>query len=190
MRKATFMFFAAMAITFGALFYITDKDDFVPYEKVLARQMKYTTFHKFHDKNFNTEIDVPGIFLMEEDTCGIAYSHARFAFYPEASHIDAKGQIVIEYCASVSTDKNDRKENVDSTPHPNDYVTYEKTIRRQKMQFSYSVTYPYAYEGSMSRIKQKVYEWKAFCHDSINMKNVETPRRKRARKYHSGSSVE
>lgn len=186
MRKATILIFAGIAVAIGLLFFLTDKDDFEPYEKILARRINSSTLHAIRDKSFNTEIKVPGMFAIEEDTSGIAYTYARYAYYPEASRIDAKGQIIIEYCATVNMDTCGGKYRLDSVIHSNGYVTYAKSVREQKMKFTYSLTYPSAYEACVARLKKEVREWGAFVPDRSRLRPAVRSRRQRVKAYHSG----
>lgn len=190
MKKATVLFFATMVIIIDVFIFMTDKDDFVPYEKVLARKINSSTLHSFHDTNFNIEIKVPGMFIIEEDTSNIAYSYARFAYYPKASYIDAKGQIIIEYYASVCADNIIWKEKIDSISHSGNYVTYAKSIRRQRMKFTYSLTYPATYETCVSRLKKEIREWKAFNSNRPKQKSTINVHRKHAKMYNSGFAKE
>lgn len=185
MRKLLFAAFAMMAV----VLYIStfSMEGFKSYDEVLANCINSAQPRVFKDTNFNTEIKVPSIFVLEEDTTDIAYSYARYACYPPSRFLDAEGQVTIEYSATVCRDRNDWATRIDSVARDDGYKSYSKSIRKQKMKFTYSLTYPSAYENSVSKLKKEVREWKAFSHERPKKQLVIGSRRqKNGRAAHSG----
>lgn len=166
------------------------KDDIVPYKEALAHFISATQLQTRQDTNFNVEIKVPGMFQIEEETSEIAYTYARYAYYPPRRYTDAKGQITLEYSATVCRDKTDWISRIDSITRNDGYTEYSKSIRRQQMKFTYCLTYPSIYENSVARLKHEVSSWQAFGHDYSEMQYTTSPRHRRATIYHSGFATE
>lgn len=183
----------AAAVMMAVVWYMSTfgRHGFGTYADVLANCINSAQPRVFKDTNFNTEIKVPSIFVLEEDTTDIAYSYARFACYPPTHYIDAEGQLTIEYSATVCRDGNEWTTRIDSVTRDDGYINYSKSIRRQKMKFTYSLTYPSAYENSVSKLKTQVREWKAFSKESPKKQLIIGSRRqKKGRPAHSGFITE
>lgn len=179
--------FAAVAVLLILTYAATHRNnDFTPYEEVLARRINDAQLCVCQDEQFNTEIKVPSIFTMEEDTSDIAYSYVRFAYYPPTRYIDAEGQIIIEYCASVCKDKHNWTSRIDSTTQDDGYRVYSKSVHHQKMKFTYRLTYPATYETCMSKLKKEVRKWKAFSPNRPEIQLEKGSHHKLAKRYHSG----
>lgn len=170
MRKTTILFFACMTVVAVVLLAMARSHDFVPYDKVLKWRINATTMHTLCDYQHSTEIQVPGIFTREVDTMATNYRYARFAYYPEASRHDAKGEITLEYCAEPSTGSCNWTSRLDSTALPDGYLNFSKTIRHEDMTYTYALTYPSAYDDSVLRLKNKVRRWKALSHRWLHLK--------------------
>lgn len=166
MRKLPILFLCSIIVIAIVCHTLTAKKNaFVPYETILAKYLNSATYCTCEDVNFNTKIKVPGRFVKEEDTTAVAYSYARYAYYPEASYRDAKGQLVLEYSATPFMGQARWTEKIDSTNCQDGYVIYAKSVRRQKMVFVYSLMYPLAYDVCVSKLKKEIKGWKPWSHD-------------------------
>lgn len=173
MRKLPLLFLGSIIVIAIVCHTLTaKKNTFVPYETILAKYLNSTTYCTCEDPNFHTTIKVPGRFVKEEDSVAVAYSYARYAYYPPASHHDAKGQLILEYSATPFMDQAQWTEKIDSTACQGDYIVYAKSVRRQKMVFTYSLAYPLAYDACVSRLKKEIKNWNPWGNDQARPRKM------------------
>ena len=166
MKKLPILFLGSIIVIAIVCYSLTaKKNTFVPYETILAKYLNSATYCTCEDPNFQTTIKVPGRFVKEEDSVAAAYSYARYAYYPAASYRDAKGQLILEYSATPFMNQAQWTGKIDSTTCQGDYIVYAKSVRRQKMVFTYSLAYPLAYDACVSRLKKEIKDWNPWGDD-------------------------
>lgn len=188
MRKGIFIIIAS--ITILACVLTINKRNFMPYGELLTRQINSSTLHTYQDTDFNTEIKVPEGFTLEADTVGADFHYTRYACYPNAASIDAKGQLTLEYAANLVSGKGRWMEKTDSVRLPDGYIRYSKSVRKQGMTFTYSLTYPSDYDVCVARLKEEVSNWKAFSPKRLPMKGTLALRYQHLKSYHSTSTTD
>lgn len=188
MRKGIFTIIAS--ITLLACVLTLSKRHFVPYEEVLARQINSSALHTYQDTDFNTEIKVPDGFTLEADTAGADFHYTRYACYPNATNIDAKGQLTLEYLANITTNSGNWTEKTDSVRLSDNYIKYSKSVKRQGITFTFSLTYLEDYTACIARLKNEVSSWKAFCPKHPQMEGTIALRPQRLKSYHSGFATD
>lgn len=188
MRKGIFTIIAS--ITVLACVLTLSKRKFVPYEEVLTRQINSSALHTYQDTDFNTEIKVPDGFTLETDTAGADFHYTRYACYPNVTNIDAKGQLTLEYAANITTDNGNWTEKTDSVRLFGNYIKYSKSVKSQGITFTFSLTYPEDYTPCVTRLKNEVSSWKAFCPKRPQMKGTIALRHQCLKSYHSGFTTD
>lgn len=183
-----FMILAAILVIGSSYLLLTGNDEFTPFTEMLSRHINTATLHTCEDTAFGTAIRVPSGFIQEADTADIAWSYKRYAYYPPASCIDADGEVIIEYLADFCDDDEKWTERIDSISRSDNYAVFSKSIRLQKIMFTYQVTYPLAYDTCIERIKQEIRDWTAIATPVPKILPIMYPRKRKAQVYHSGFS--
>lgn len=136
-----------------------------PFNEVLAHFIEATRLHTQRDSTFGVQIKVPGMFQKEEEISQVAYSYARYVYYPPRRYTDAWGQITLIYSATVCRDEAKWTSRIDSITRDDGYTEYTKYIRKQKIKFTYQLIYPTVYDNSVTRLKHEVRSWQALSTD-------------------------